>query len=318
MVGAVGMDIDKVAPELREATKKMPNLDLSKAWLRTLVRMGMRLMRVPGTDTVAVSAIKVAGLRLRIYRPQQHTGNGALLWIHGGGLLIGDARQDELLCAQTARELGIIVVSANYRLAPEHPYPAAHNDVYQAWQWMLANAGELGFDSTRVAIGGESAGAGLAASLVHRIHDEGGVQPVAQWLFAPMLDDRTAVDTSLDSTNHWVWNNHNNRIGWGAYLGSGLGSDDLSSYAAAARRVELNGLAPTYIAVGDIELFHAEDQDYARRLEQAGVQVVFDLVPGAPHGFESWARDTQPALELMLRARKWLQGTLVADGSLEE
>ncbi|HEY0261248.1 MAG TPA: alpha/beta hydrolase [Lacisediminihabitans sp.] len=283
MVGAVGVDIEKVDPALREATRKLPVPDASKAWMRGLIRL---------------------------YRPDERIGDGALLWIHGGGLLFGDARQDEVLCAETAHELGIPVVSANYRFAPDHPFPAPLDDVRAAWAWLQAHAAELGVDPARIVVGGESAGAGLAASLVQRVHDEGGTQPLAQWLFAPMIDDRTAADESLDAIEHWVWNNRANRFGWSGYLGTAFGQAEAPAYAAAARRVELSGLPRTYIAVGDIELFYAEDVDYARRLERAGAEVVLDVVPGAPHGFENWARDTEPAKALLLRARAWLRDAL--------
>jgi acetyl esterase/lipase len=193
------------------------------------------------------------------------------------------------------------VISANYRLAPDDPFPAAHDDVYAAWHWVHEHATELGVDPGRLVIGGESAGAGLAASLVQRIHDDRGVPPIAQWLFAPMIDDRTAADESLDIVDHWVWNNRANRVGW-----SGYGTDTVPAYAAAARRTGLAGLPPAYIAVGDIELFYAEDADYAERLEQAGVPVRLDIVAGAPHGFENWARETELARALMRRAHNWL------------
>ena len=304
------MDIERVHPDLRAATQKLPVPDASKKLVRVAIRLATRVMPVPRTESVTVTTVRSDGVRLRIYRPDTRLDEGGLLWIHGGGLLFGDARQDEALCAQTARDLGIVVVSANYRFAPEHPFPAAHDDVYAAWRWMLAHAPELGLDPARVVVGGESAGAGLAAALVQRLHDDGGVQPVAQWLFAPMIDDRTAAAHSLDSVDHWVWNNRANRVGWCGYLGDTFARHDLPPYAAAARRTDLSGLPPAFIAVGDIELFYAEDRDYADRLEQAGVPVELDIVPGAPHGFENWARDTEPAKALMRRAHAWLRTAL--------
>lgn len=307
------MDLERVDPALREATLKLPMPDPSKAWMRSIMRLATRVMPVPRIEGVTVSNLRSDGIRLRSYRPERRVGRGALLWIHGGGLLFGDARQDEMLCAETARTLGIPVISANYRFAPDHPFPAAHDDVRAAWNWTCENAGALGIDVTNIAIGGESAGGGLAAALVQRLHDEGGVQPIAQWLFAPMIDDRTAADQSLDAIDHRVWNNRANRVGWGGYLGDALGSAELPPYAAAARRTDLTGLPPAYIAVGDIELFFAEDQDYARRLRDAGVDVEFDVVPGAPHGFENWARDTEPAKALLVRARDWLGRALSSE-----
>jgi len=304
------MDIEAVDPDLREATLKLPKTDPSKAWVRTALRAATRVMPVPKIDGVTVDTVKFSGRRLRVYRPEARKGTAALFWIHGGGLLFGDARQDEALCAQTALELGIPVFSANYRFAPDHPFPAAHDDVYEAWRWALDHAGEYGVDPKRFVVGGESAGGGLAAGLVQRIHDEGGVQPLAQWLFAPMIDDRTAADESLDAAAHWVWDNRANRAGWGGYLGDALGTTDVPPYAAAARRPDLSGLPPAYISVGDIELFLEEDRIYAARLSGAGVDVTLDIVPGAPHGFENWAKDTEPARAMLRRARAWLHAMI--------
>jgi len=203
-------------------------------------------------------------------------------------------------------------MSANYRFAPEHPFPAAHDDVHAAWKWLQEHAAGQGVNPTRVVIGGESAGGGLAAGLVQRIHDEGGTQPIGQWLFAPMIDDRTAANASLDILDHWIWNNRANRIGWSSYLGEAPGASDLPAYAAAARRTDLSGLPPAFIAVGDIELFYAEGRDYAAELERVGVPTTLDIIRGAPHGFENWARETAPAKALMVRARNWLHQLLAS------
>ena len=312
------MDIEVVDPALRQATLALPRTDPSKKIIRVAIRLATRVMPVPRVEGVAVSTVKSGRLRLRCYRPDAQTGAGALVWIHGGGLLFGDARQDEALVAQTALDLGIPIISVNYRFAPEHPFPAAHNDVFEAWEWALAHASDFGVGPDRFAIGGESAGGGLVAALVQRIYDEGGPQPVAQWLFAPMIDDRTAVDRSLDAAGHWVWDNRANRVGWTGYLGTAIGAAELPPYAAAARRIDLTGLPPAYIAVGDIELFLAEDQAYANRLREAGVAVTLDIVPGAPHGFENWAGTTEPAQALMLRARQWLRDRMLAGSASSE
>lgn len=300
------MDIELVDPELRDLTRRLPSLNPGNPMVRTVMRVAIRLMRPPVTPTVRVRTVVAAGRRARVYEPAARRTSGALLWIHGGGLLFGDAKQDERICAETARDVGVTVVSVNYRVAPEHPFPAAHDDVLAAWRWLLANAASLGVDPAQIIVGGESAGGGLAAALVHRIHDDGGTQPVGQWLFAPMIDDSTAADRSLDDVDHWVWNNRLNRMGWSGYLPGTYGTAAVPEYAAAARRPDLSGLAPAYLAVGDIELFSAENVEYARRLERAGVPTTLDVVAGAPHGFENWAADTAPARSLMGRARAWM------------
>jgi acetyl esterase/lipase len=243
---------------------------------------------------------------MRLYIPAGGGSGAALLWLHGGGYVIGDVVQDDAFCSATACELGVVAVSTNYRLAPEHSFPAALDDAVAAWQWLQQSAASLGVDQDRVAVGGSSAGAGLAACLVQRLHDAGGVQPVAQWLFSPMLDDRTAARRELDELRHRVWNNAANRIGWGAYLGAEPGGRHAPDYAVAARRGDLRALPPTWISVGDIDLFAAEDRDYAQRLRDAGVDCTFDVIPGAPHGFEVWAADTRVAQGLLERSRAWL------------
>ncbi|MFF2051117.1 alpha/beta hydrolase [Leifsonia sp. NPDC058194] len=306
------MDIELVDPALREATRRLPAPDASKRLTRTLIRTATRFLPSSRVDGVVVADENVGGVRLRVYRPAAHRSDAGLFWIHGGGLVFGNPRQDEALCAQTAADLGITVVSARYRFAPEHHFPEPLDDVHAAWRAVQAHAGELAIRPHRVVAGGESAGGGLAASLVQRLADEGGVQPIGQWLFAPMIDDRTAADPSKDETDHWIWNNRANRYSWRSYLAQEPGVEHLPPYAAAARRADLSGLPPAFIAVGDIELFHDEDVDYARRLTGAGVPVQLDVVPGAPHGFENWARETAPAIELMARARGWLQTVLSA------
>jgi len=244
----------------------------------------------------------------------------ALFWIHGGGLVIGRAVQDDRLCALTARELGILVVSVEYRKAPEHPFPAALEDCLAGWRWLQCEAERLRVDPTRIALGGQSAGGGLAASLAQRLHDAdtradgdaSGMVPIAQWLFCPMLDDRTAARKELDRVDHFVWNNRLNRFGWRSYLGVDPGVASVPAYAVPARREDVNDLPPAWIGVGDIDLFYDEDCNYAERLRAAGVQVTLDIVPGAPHGFGAWASNTSMAQDHIARARAWLQWALTA------
>jgi acetyl esterase/lipase len=298
------MDIEKVAPDLRQAVRRMPALPLGNRVVRTLVRAAMRL--VPGAPTEGVSTCDVAaGPGLRVHVPAER-GDAALLWIHGGGFLIGAPKQDDRFCGATARALGMVVVAAGYRLAPQHRFAEVGQDCFAAWQWMQAHAGEFGFDVARMAIGGMSAGGGLAAGLVQRVRDAGGVQPKAQWLFCPMLDDRTAARCELDAVRHLVWNNQLNAVGWSALLGQPPGSAAVPDYAVPARRENLAGLPATWVGVGDIDLFCEEDRAYAERLRAAGVEVTFDLVAGAPHGFEAWAADTAISRDYLQRARDWL------------
>jgi acetyl esterase/lipase len=283
----------------RQPTTKTLHPDLHRArlaalpfhwrWALPLWRLALRTATAPALPGVEVSDHAAEGVRLRSYRPHADASGGALLWLHGGGLILGTPRMDDARCADFAREIGLIVVSVDYRLAPEHPYPAALDDAHAAWGWLLGAAAALGVDPARVAIGGASAGGGLAAALAQRLRDEGTDQPAAQLLLYPMLDDRTAARIDLDRAGHLVWHNRSNRAGWSAYLGRPPGADELPAYAAAARCPDLRGLPPAWIGVGDLDLFQRENRAYALRLERAGVEVVLHEVAGAPHGFDALA-----------------------------
>jgi acetyl esterase/lipase len=280
----------------------MPELDFERTLTRLVGRVGPRLIRSPRTPGVAIGRDRVGGVRVRTYTPEQVTTDAELLWIHGGGMVIGAPAMDDVLLAETAARFGMRITSVDYRLAPENPFPAPLDDCAAVWRGMLARSGA----SARIAVGGQSAGGGLAAALAQRISDEGGVQPIAQWLFCPMLDDRTAADRSHDDTAHFVWNNHKNRVGWRALLSEEPGAPAVPPYSVPARRADLAGLPPAWIGVGDIDLFHDEDLAYAARLRDAGVDVATTVVPGAPHGFESVAARTDIARDFRRAAQDWL------------
>ena len=268
------MDINQIHPSLRKATASFPKLPVTSSFGRALTRslLPMLLPKTKLPAGITIEKVKTSsGLNLRIYTPAGQKTRAAMLYIHGGGMMIGSPAMDDALLATTAAELDIVIVSPDYKLAPENPYPAAVNDCHSAWSWMRVNLSNRGLDGNRIAIGGESAGGGLAAGLVLRIHDEGGPQPIAQWLFCPMLDDRTALDRSLDEVEHFVWNNKMNLVGWSSYLGKAIGTDQVPAYAAPARRINFSGLPKTWIGVGDVELFFEEDKAYANKLSAAGV-----------------------------------------------
>jgi acetyl esterase/lipase len=222
---------------------------------------------------------------------------------------------DDGRCVGWARELGLVVVSVDYRLAPEHPFPAALDDAHAAWTWLQGAAPALGVDPARVAVGGASAGAGLAACLAQRLRDEGsaagGVPPAAQLLVYPMLDDRTAARHELDG-GHLVWSNRSNRTGWSAYLGAPPGAPHAPAYAVAARRDDLGGLPPAWIGVGALDLFLDEDRAYAARLRAAGVATELLEVPGAPHGFDALAPDVPLSRTFAAAQAAFLRDRLVA------
>ena len=207
-----------------------------------------------------------ADVLVRIYRPAAApTPAPTLYWVHGGGLVMGSVDQDDDMCASIADRLGIVVASVEYRLSPEHPYPAPLEDCYAGLRWTAEHADELGIDRARIAIGGASAGGGLAAGLALLARDRGEVAICFQLLSYPMLDDRNVTPSSHTVVDPKVWNRAANTAGWNAYLAGRAGADDIEPYAAPARATELAGLPPAYIDVGDLDLFLDEDITYARR-----------------------------------------------------
>ena len=231
-----------------------------------------------GKNTDGVEALILgSGVGVRLHRPPGVSQPGpALLWIHGGGYVIGTAQQDDAVCRRFARELGITVAAVDYRLAPEHPYPVPLEDCYAALTWLAALPA---VDPARVAIGGASAGGGLAAALALLARDRGEVTPTLQLLAYPMLDDRSG--SGPNNPNYRLWGPKSNRFGWAAYLGN---ADP--QVAVPARRDDLSGLPPAWIGVGTHDLFHDEDLAYAERLTAAGVPCQVEVVPGAFHGFD--------------------------------
>jgi len=233
----------------------------------------------------------------------------AYLHIHGGGYVLGDPDMGEPNHMQKAQDLGAVVVSVDYRLAPETPFPGPVEDCYAALKWLHANAKELGVDPARIAIGGESAGGGLAAGLALLARDRGEVAIAHQQLIYPMIDDRPLADPH-PYTGEFIWTHDSNRFGWTSLLGQPPGGEGVSPYAAAARAEKLEGLPPTFISTGALDLFLEENLDYARRLTRAGVPVELHVYPGAVHGFDMVAesrlarqhgRDQREALKNALR-----------------
>ncbi|WNG44357.1 alpha/beta hydrolase [Archangium minus] len=281
-------------PDLQRAARLIPNITATRPLL-AVMRFLMRFQSTPrAPEDVAVEDVQVPGsagappVRVRTYRPRR-TVQGptpALLWIHGGGYIMGRPEQDDVLCVEFARELGIFVASVDYRLAPEHPFPAPLEDCYAALRWLFAQAGALSVLPERIAIGGASAGGGLTAALAQLAHDRKEVRPTFQLLVYPMLDDRTTTRTDIDGTSHRAWNQGSNVFGWRAYLGREPGGAEVPAHAVPSRREDLSGLPPAWLGVGTCDLFHDEDLAYARRLEAAGVPCDVAVVPGAFHGFD--------------------------------
>lgn len=271
------MSSHDVHPDLSKVARFAPRSLVGPNTLK-LVRTLSAVLRPGGGDPRGVEALILAsGVGVRLHRPANSEQPGpALLWIHGGGYVIGNAQQDDELCQRFVRELGITVAAVDYRLAPEHPYPAPLEDCYSALTWLATLPA---VDPARIAIGGASAGGGLAAALALLARDRAEITPALQLLAYPMLDDRSG--SAPADPNYRLWNPKSNRFGWTAYLGS---ADP--AVAVPARRPDLSGLPPAWIGVGTHDLFHDEDQAYAQRLTAAGVPCQFETVPGAFHGFD--------------------------------
>jgi acetyl esterase/lipase len=262
-------------PDLRRIARLAPRALVGPKTLKLVRVLSTGVRRKTSHDVEAL--ILGSGVGVRLHRPAGVSQPGpALLWIHGGGYVIGSAQQDDALCGRFARELGITVAAVDYRLAPEHPYPVPLEDCYAALTWLAALPA---VDPSRVAIGGASAGGGLAAALALLARDRGEVTPTAQLLAYPMLDDRSG--SVPENPNYRLWSPKSNRFGWAAYLGN---ADP--QVAVPARREDLSGLPPAWIGVGTNDLFHDEDLAYAERLTAAGVPCHVEVVPGAFHGFD--------------------------------
>ncbi|MEU9267138.1 alpha/beta hydrolase [Streptomyces sp. NPDC048251] len=281
-----------------------------------LMRKAKRRSTDPGTG-VTVQEVTVPGPKgappvgLRVLQPTGlQTAAPVLLWVHGGGLIFGAPEQDDRTNIAFVRELGITVAAVRYRLGPDHPAPAAVEDAYAALQGLVARADDLHIDVDRVAIGGASAGGGIAAALALLAHDRAEIRPVFQLLVYPMLDDRTTTRTDLDALKVRLWTPKSNRYGWSSYLGDAVAGPDVSPYAAAARREDLTGLPPAWIGVGTLDLFHDEDVEYARRLSESGVPCDLHVVPGAFHGFDTALPKAEVSREFWHRQARALEDAL--------
>lgn len=283
------MPTASIHPELRRIARVLPRGSLGPRALQVIRRVERLAARRPPPDDVTVE--RAGSVPVRVHRPP-HADDGALpalLWIHGGGYVLGLAAQDDALCRDYARRLGALVVAVDYRTAPEHPYPAALHDCHDALVWL---AGREDVDAQRIVIGGASAGGGLAAALALLARERGEVQPAFQLLVYPMLDDRTVLRPHADVPGGRLWTNRSNRFGWRSYLGVEPGGADVPEGAVPSRADDLTGLPPAWIGVGTLDLFHDEDVEYAQRLRAAGVPCELSVVEGAFHGSDALAPRT--------------------------
>jgi len=310
-------------PELIPANQQIPSpgfrLDSLSQLRADMLKKAVTASAACEDPSVETATIHVPGpygapaVRILSYRPVAGTGPlPVVLHLHGGGYVSGSPERKAAAHRKQAKALECAIYSVDYRLAPEVPFPGAIEDCYAVLQWLTQNAERLGIDKDRIAVSGESAGGGLAASLALLVRDRAELSLCFQHLISPMLDDRTAVQMSTNPfAGEFAWTAEDNTFGWSALLGRDVGKVDTSPYAAAARAEDLSDLPPAFFCVAALDLLMDEELEYARRLLRSGVPVEVHLYPGSYHGFSSACpraqvsiaaeRDGQEAFERALR-----------------
>lgn len=242
----------------------------------------------------AVTTADGNALLARWYRQPSSTNKAAVLYLHGGGMIVGSVPIFDGTVARYVARTGVSMLSVQYRLAPEHPHPTPVEDAYTGLLWLADHANELGIDRKRIAIMGDSAGGGLAAGVAILSRDRNGPVLAHQLLIYPMLDDRnTTPDPQLVPLAGWSYDD--NVTGWNALLGAGHEQRDIDPSAAPARLTDGAGLPPAYIEVGQLDIFRDEDVRYALTLSRAGVPVELHLHPGVPHEYDAIAFESDVA-----------------------
>ncbi len=305
-----------VAPELLSVLERIPQLDLNDDLLAAI------RATPPGEGSIAQPALTLAQrsvrceqrfapgrggapeVRMLVYTPPgADAPRPAYLDFHGGGFVMGMPEINDAANRDIALAQDCVVVSVDYRLAPEARWSDSYEDDYAALAWLHQEAGTLGVDPGRIAVGGGSAGGGHAAALALLARDRGEYPVCFQLLDCPMLDDRTAISADPHPyAGEFVWTPASNRFGWRALLGQEPGGDDVPAAAVPARAADLAGLPPTFIAIGALDLFLEENLEYARRLSRAGVPIELHVIPGGFHGY-AMAGPSAPQIQALTRYR---------------
>lgn len=279
-------------PELAPIVPLLPRVDITNvaAARASLDEMVTRLSTPIDESFLDVADYSIAGLEgdpdlaVRVFRSPRASGTiPALLYIHGGGFAVGSVLAEQGNAATLASTLDVVVVSVEYRLAPEHPFPAALHDCFAALNWLCQHADELGVDTARVGLYGSSAGGGLAAALALYCRDHGGPSICFQFLAMPVLDDRLETQSMRTFVDTPEWNRPSAELSWRYYLGS-AGLAEVSPYAAPSRADNLGDLPPAYVSTMEFDPLRDEGILYALALLGAGVPVELHSFPGTFHG----------------------------------
>ncbi|SFR93647.1 Acetyl esterase/lipase [Microbacterium sp. cf046] len=261
-------------------------------------------------DERTIAGYAGADVAVSVIRGPQRTPGPAIVYLHGGGMIFGNRFGGVGAYLPFIQSHGVVVVTVEYRLAPEHPDPVPVEDCFAAVQWVAKNAAELGVDPARLIVAGQSAGAGLAAGVALLARDRGGPAIAAQVLVSPMLDDRNDTVSAHQIDGIGVWDRSSNDTGWTALLGARRGGDDVAASAAPGRVEDLAGLPPAFISVGSAEVFRDEAVSYASRIWACGGVAELHVWPGGFHGFENFAPDARISRAAAAARDGWLARTL--------
>lgn len=291
-----GWFIERLDPELVPFMETKPTVDLSDIpAARAGYNERMREAALASTPRTSVTTRQVDIARTDgqpdvTVRIHQRVGSAsavpALLWIHGGGHVMGVAVQDDWMLQDLVNRLGCVAVAVEWRYAPENPYPASIEDCWTALNWVASNANDLGIDPARIVVGGASSGGGVAAGLTLLNRDRGGPSVAAQILDYPMLDDREVNHSSRVFTDERAWNAESNRLGWDAYLG-GIDRSEVPVYAAPGRATDLEGVPPTWIGALELDPLVDDAVAFAQTLMKSGVSTELHVFPGAIHAIDA-------------------------------
>lgn len=286
-----------VSPEITRAMALLPTLDYSdprtvrtkmNRWIKLSASAGLWRLEEPGV-TVSDRVVG-AGVPVRIYVPKdRREPSPAVVYFHGGAFAIGDLDFEHPRCLEMAKLTNAVVISVDYRLAPEHPFPAGLDDCFAAFTWTVGVAAELRIDVSRIAVAGASAGGALATAVALMARDRGGPRPAFQLLLYPVTDDRMVTPSMSAFIDTPGWNRKNSEHMWSHYLGPQRGREVPSPYAAPMRATDLRGLPPAYVMTAEIDALRDEGIHYAQRLVEAGIPTELHHYPGTFHGFDTLA-----------------------------